>query len=150
VGISHECDYPASITDRPRLTAPKVNLHGNSRAIDQEVRALVRDGLSVYRIDTERLRALQPDLIVTQDQCEVCAVPYSEVLAAAHAVLGPQVHVLSLQPTLLQDIWEDIRRVGAATGRTQQADELLQGLFERVNTLVAETIHTTVAARGHH
>ena len=140
VGISHECDYPASITDRPRLTVPKINPHGDSRTIDQEVRALVRDGLSVYRIDTDRLRTLQPDLIVTQDQCEVCAVPYSEVLAAAHEVLGPQVQVLSLQPTLLQDIWEDIRRVGAATGRTQQADRLLEALFERVNALVAETI----------
>ncbi len=140
VGVSHECDYPVSIRDRPRLTAPKINIHGDSGTIDQEVRALVRDGLSVYRIDTDRLRSLQPDVIVTQDQCEVCAVPYAEVVQAAHRVLGSQVDVVSLQPNLLQDIWADIRTVGKALGCVGKADALLGALFERVNTIVAETI----------
>ncbi len=140
VGISHECDYPPEITDRPRLTAPKINIHADSRTIDQEVRALVRDGLSIYRIDTEALRALQPDLIVTQDQCEVCAVSYGEVVAAARQVLGPHVEILSLRPLLLQDIWEDIRRVGEATGRLRQADTLLEQLFDRVKALTAQSM----------
>jgi len=140
VGISHECDYPERITDRPHLTAPKINVHGDSHAIDQEVRALVRDGLSVYRIDTDQLRTLQPDLIVTQDQCEVCAVSYAEVVAVTQQVLGVDVEVLSLHPNLLQDIWADIRSVGKAAGRLSEADMLLDELFARVNTIVAETI----------
>jgi iron complex transport system substrate-binding protein len=140
VGVSHECDYPPSIVDRPRLTAPKINVHADSRTIDQEVRTLVRHGLSVYQIDTELLRTVQPDLIVTQDQCEVCAVSYAEVLEATRRVLGAQVEVLSLRPTLLQDIWDDIHLVGQATGHTHQADALLAGLFERVNTILAESI----------
>ncbi|GIX47975.1 MAG: cobalamin-binding protein [Candidatus Tectimicrobiota bacterium] len=140
VGISHECDYPPEITDRPRLTAPKINPHADSRTIDRDVRALVREGLSVYRLDSERLRALQPDLIVTQDQCQVCAVTYDEVMAAARQVLGAHVQVLSLRPVLLQDIWDDIARVGEATGRQRQAAALLEGLFERVKALVAQTM----------
>ena len=139
VGISHECDYPSSITHHPRLTAPKINIHASSREIDQEVRALVRHGLSVYQIDTDLLRTLQPDLIITQDQCEVCAVSYAEVVEATRQVLGPHVEVLSLRPTLLQDIWDDIRRVGEATGHVRQADVLLDALFARVKTLMAET-----------
>jgi iron complex transport system substrate-binding protein len=139
VGVSHECDYPQDIVDRPRLTAPKINVQADSRTIDQEVRALVQNGLGVYDIDTELLRALRPDLIVTQDQCDVCAVSYAEVLDATRQVLGEHVEVVSLHPRLLQDIWDDIRRVGAATGRTSQADALLDELFTRVKALLVES-----------
>ncbi len=140
VGVSHECDYPVRIQDRPRLTAAKINVNSDGRTIDQDVRALVQDGLSVYRIEVEELQALQPDLIVTQDQCEVCAVSYAEVVSVTQEVLGADVEVLSLSPNLLQDIWSDIRNVGKATGHLSAADELLEDLFGRVNTLVAETI----------
>ena len=140
VGVSHECDYPERIQDRPPLTAAKINVRGDSRTIDQEVRALVQDGLSVYRIEIDELKALQPDLIVTQDQCDVCAVSYAEVVSVTREVLGTDVEVLSLSPNLLQDIWSDIRSVGKATGRLAAADELLEDLFDRVNTIVAETI----------
>jgi iron complex transport system substrate-binding protein len=139
VGVSHECDYPPDILHRPRLTTPKINVHTDSRTIDQEVRALVRNGLGVYHIDIELLQALQPDLIVTQDQCDVCAVSYAEVLDATRQVLGGHVEVLSLHPRLLQDIWDDIRRVGEATGRMSQADILLDELFTRVKALLAES-----------
>jgi iron complex transport system substrate-binding protein len=140
VGVSHECDYPASIADRPRLTAANIHIRAESQTIDREVRALVRDGLSIYRIDTEQLRLLQPDVIITQDQCEVCAVPYAEVVAAVRQVLDKDTQVVSLQPTLLQDIWADIRTVGRATERLPQADALLETLFERVQIVMAETI----------
>ncbi len=140
VGISHECDYPESIADRPRLTAPKIDTHGESAAIDGAVRALVQEGLSVYRIDTEQLRTLTPDVIITQDQCEVCAVSYAEVLQAVQASCGPHVEVVSLSPNLLHDIWADIRSVGRATGRLQEADAVLATCFERINDMIAETI----------
>lgn len=126
VGISHACDYPEAIADRPRLTAPKIDVHGGSGAINQAVSALVREGLSVYRIDTAQLQALAPDVIVTWDACEVCAASDAEVV--------------SLKPNLLHDIWADIRSVGRATGRLQEADALLATCFERVNEIIAETI----------
>lgn len=140
VGISHECDYPPGITDRPRLTAPKLEVRAGSRRIDREVRDLVRRGLSIYTIDTELLRSLQPELIITQDQCEVCAVPYSEVVTAVRRVLGREVEVLSLRPNLLQDIWDDIRRVGEATGRQPEAEAVLEDLFARTKQLVTESM----------
>ncbi|MDH3604442.1 MAG: ABC transporter substrate-binding protein, partial [Candidatus Tectomicrobia bacterium] len=91
-------------------------------------------------IDTDLLRTLQPDLIVTQDQCEVCAVSYAEVVEVTQQILGADVEVLSLNPNLLQDIWADIRSVGKAVERLSEADELLDELFARVSTIVAETI----------
>jgi iron complex transport system substrate-binding protein len=139
VGISHACDYPASIANRPRLTTPKINVHADSHRIDQEVRARLGEGLSIYDIDTDQLHLLQPDLIITQDQCEVCAVPYDEVIKATQHILGAHVEVLSLHPTMLHDIWSDIRRIGAATGHTSQADHLLDILFDRVKAILNES-----------
>lgn len=140
VGISHECDYPESIADRPRLTAPKIDPHSGSAAIDKAVRALAQEGLSVYHIDTAQLRTLAPNVIVTQDACEVCAVSYTEVVQAVQTAGGPDVDVVSLSPNLLQDIWSDIRSVGRATGRLTEADAVLAICFERVNEIIAETI----------
>jgi hypothetical protein len=96
--------------------------------------------LSVHRLDLDPLRALQPDLIVTQDRAAVCGVSYAEMLEAARLVLGRHVEVLPLHPTLLQDIWDDIYRVGEATQQQRQAATLLEALFARVSTIVAESI----------
>ena len=82
VGVSHECDFPPEIVGRPVLTEPKLDPRGSSAEIDAAVRRLVRDGLSVYRIRADALRAARPDLIVTQEQCEVCAVSLKDVQAA--------------------------------------------------------------------
>ena len=101
---------------------------------------MVQAGLSIYRPDVDLLRALQPDLIVTQDRAAVCGISYTELLEATRRVLGRHVEVLSLHPTLLQDIWDDIHRVGEATQRQRQAMTLLEELFSRVNTVVAESI----------
>ena len=142
VGVSHECDYPADVLGLPILTAPKLNPHGSSATIDARVRAVVQEGLSVYRINTEVLRQLQPDLIVTQDQCEVCAVSLPEVEEAVRCFLTPGVHVVSLKPQRLSDIWEDIRRVGQATGQEATAEEVVKGLKRRVWKLEQKTRHT--------
>jgi iron complex transport system substrate-binding protein len=140
VGISHACDYPPEIMERPRLTTPNSPLPANSQGTERDVRTLIRQRLSRYQVDTDLLQRLRPDLIITQDQCEVCAGPYTAVVQAVQQVLGTQVEVVSLQPTLLQDVWEDIHRIGAATGRLQHAQALLEQLFARVNAIVAESI----------
>jgi iron complex transport system substrate-binding protein len=139
VGIAHACDYPPGVTSLPRLTIPSSSKSGEGQASDREA-AVVQAGMSVYRLDVELLRTLQPDLIVTQDQTAVCGISYAEMLEAARHVLGRHVEVLSLHPTLLQDIWDDIHRVGAATQQQRQAATLLEELFARVNTVVAESI----------
>ncbi|MSQ48343.1 MAG: cobalamin-binding protein [Deltaproteobacteria bacterium] len=141
VGVSHECDYPADVTGLPRLTEPKLNPHGFSGEIDARVRELVQEGLGVYRIKTDALQSLQPDLIVTQDQCEVCAVSLPEVEEAVRCFLTPAVKVLSLKPQRLGDIWEDIRQVARATGREDAAEEVLRGLKHRLWKLEQQTRH---------
>jgi iron complex transport system substrate-binding protein len=104
------------------------------------MRALLQEGLNLYCIDTEQLLALAPDVIVTQAHGEGCAVSTAKVVQAVQASCGPHVEVVSLSPNLLQDIWADIRSVGRATGRLQEADALLATCFERVNEIIAETI----------
>jgi iron complex transport system substrate-binding protein len=132
VGVSHECDYPLSVLGRPVLTEPKINAGQSSAAIDRDVRKLVRDGLSVYRIKTDVLENLRPDLIITQDQCEVCAVSFPEVERAVRASLGEEVDILSLRPSELEDVLGDIERVAAAGGRSNEGAALLDRMRARL------------------
>jgi iron complex transport system substrate-binding protein len=125
----------------PSLTEPKLDPRGSSATIDARVRTLVQEGLSVYRLDTEALRQLQPDLIVTQDQCEVCAVAFPEVEEAVRCFLTPEVQVVSLKPQRIGDIWEDIRHVAQATGREPIAEQLLKGLKQRLWRVEQRTRH---------
>jgi iron complex transport system substrate-binding protein len=141
VGVSHECDYPAEVVGLPVLTEPKLDPSGTSRAIDDRVRQLVQDGLSVYRLKTDRLRDLQPDLIVTQDQCEVCAVSVSEVERAVQSLLASDVALVSLSPQRLGDIWYDMQSLAQALGQDEQAEDLLRTLKKRVWKVEQRTRH---------
>lgn len=137
VAVSHECDYPPSVERLPRLTEPKFDVSGSSGEIDRRVKQVLRDGLAVYRVDAERLKALQPDVIVTQDQCEVCAVSLADVERAVCDWTGSDVRVVSLRPDALADVWSDIRRVGSALGREEAGEDLVSGLRARM-TEIAE------------
>jgi iron complex transport system substrate-binding protein len=141
IGVSHECDYPADVVGLPVLTAPKLDPRGASAAIDARVRALVQEGLSVYRINTDVLQTLRPDVIVTQDQCEVCAVSLPEVEEAVRCFLTPEVAVVSLKPQRLSDIWDDIARVAQATQQEAVAEKVVIGLKERLSRLEQKTRH---------
>ena len=139
MGISYACDYPPGVASLARLTAPSSGNAGEGPGPDREM-AVVQAGLSVYHLDLDLLCSLQPDLIVTEDRAAVCGVSYAEMLEATRRLLGAHVEVLSLHPTLLQDIWDDIYRLGEVTAQQRQAATLLEGLFARVNTIVAESI----------
>ena len=139
VGVSHECDYPADVVGLPVLTEPKLDPCGTSGDIDTRVQEIVREGLSVYRLNTDALQDLKPDVIVTQDQCEVCAVSLPDVEDAVQCFLTPDVKVVSLNPEKLSDIWRDIRNVAAATGQQDAADALIRGLEARLRRLEEKT-----------
>ncbi|HSH43201.1 MAG TPA: ABC transporter substrate-binding protein, partial [Arenicellales bacterium] len=109
----------------------RLSMDGLSVKIHESVTALAENALSIYQVDVERLRALRPDLIITQDLCEVCAVSYQDVCAAAGELAGAA--VLSLHPARLQDIYDDIRRIGEAVGHEPQAGRLVETLMARVN-----------------
>ena len=116
VGRSHECDFPPAVARLPALTAAKLDVKGSSAEIDARVRQIVRDGLAVYSVDAEALRALQPDVILTQDHCDVCAVSLADVEAATCAWTGRPVAIVSLRPDCLADVYADIGRVADALG----------------------------------
>jgi len=139
VAVSHECDHPADVAGLPVVTRAKIDVKRTSREIDTDIRALLRQGLGVYDIDTERLEQLAPDLIVTQDQCDVCAVSYDDVLAAVRKLTGTTVEIVSLRPSHLADVWDDIRRVGAAAGVSQRAHDLANHLGDRLVALGRRT-----------
>ena len=141
VGVSHECDYPADVVGLPALTEPKLDPHGTSGDIDLRVREIVQEGLSIYRLKTDALQELQPDVIVTQDQCEVCAVSLSEVESAVRSFLTLDVSVVSLRPGKLSDIWADIRNVAEATGQQKNAEKLIRNLQGRLQKVKEKTRH---------
>jgi len=138
VGRSHECDYPPEVSRVPSLTSARIGKPGaDSAAIDRDIRRILRDGLAVYDIDVEGLSRAAPDLIVTQDLCEVCAVSLSDVRAAARALANPAVEIVSLRPLRLADILGDIRRVGAALAREAEADAVVRDLEARIEAVRA-------------
>jgi iron complex transport system substrate-binding protein len=139
VGVSHECDFPPQARGKPVLTAPKIDAHVSSAEIDRQVNSLVSQGLSLYQIDERLLRELRPDLILTQDVCHVCAVPFSEVREATRRLLGTEADILSLSPRTLKNVFEDIGRVGSATGTEVAARGLVTSLEERLESLRVET-----------
>ncbi len=139
VGVSHECDYPADVVGLPIVTAPKIDVDGSSLAIHEGVTGLVREGLSVYRIHTELLGELAPDLIVTQDQCEVCAVSYGDVVAATRDLTGTKAEIVSLSPRRLRDVWRDVETVATAAGIVDRGEALSSELTGRMATLQRRT-----------
>ncbi|MEO0456679.1 MAG: cobalamin-binding protein [Cyanobacteria bacterium P01_A01_bin.114] len=137
VGRSHECDYPASVETLPVCTLPRFNPKGSSREIHDRVTELLHSALSVYDIKTEVLKALQPTHIITQAQCEVCAVSLEDVERAVANLTGTHPKVISLQPKVLADVWDDLRHVAIAIDpdrgklRAQQVINQLQQRLQR-------------------
>ncbi|MGH7525236.1 MAG: ABC transporter substrate-binding protein [Gemmatimonadales bacterium] len=136
VGISHECDFPASVMHLPRVTATPIDPSASGAAIDAEVRRLRDAGRPVIAADAEQLRALAPDLIVTQGLCEVCAVADGEVHRLATTLDRPPA-ILSLTARTVPEIWQDIRAVARALDLESEADELIAGLDSRLARLRA-------------
>lgn len=138
VGISHECDFPAEVRDRRVLTRPRIDVGGSSRAIDAAVRAVVADALSIYAIDGDALADLAPDVIVTQDLCEVCAVSLDDVRRAVAALAHrSDVRIVSLRPTRLGDVLADVETVAAALDRGDDGRRVRRGLEARLAGLAA-------------
>lgn len=139
VGVSHECDYPADVVGLPVLTRAKLDASRPSVDIDRDVRSLLSGGLGIYAIDVDTLGRLKPDLIVTQDQCDVCAVSYGEVQAAVRALAHPGTTIVSLRPSRLDEVWRDIETVAEAAGVAERGRSVANALRERVALLTDRT-----------
>ena len=135
VGVTHECDYPRAAREKPVIVHSTFDPAAMaSGEIEAAVRASLEQGQGVYAVDVDALRRAGPDLIVTQDLCDVCALPASAVTAAIEG-LARKPQVICLKPERLADVLADIRRVGAATGRGIQAGHLAGELMDRITTV---------------
>ena len=135
VGRSHECDYPASVIDLPACSEAKFDPDGTSYEIDQRVKAVLQEAVSVYRVHGAVLDELEPDLLVTQSQCEVCAVSLADVEAAACELVKSQPEILSLAPNALADIWRDIGAVAKALAVEEKGAALVAALQARLDAI---------------
>ena len=140
VGISHECDYPPSIRNVPIMVEPMIPPHGLASAdIDKQVRQLVASGQRLYRLNDHLLRQAQPDLILSQDLCHVCAVTPDQ-LHDALCSMPRQPTVLTLNPSTVLDVIDDVVRIGDAAGRSAEGHRLAAHLRDRL-----ETVHTRLS-----
>lgn len=140
-GVTHECDFPPEASKKPALIRPRVDPKALPAELDRQVMNLVGRGESIYAVDADLLGSLSPDLIVTQDLCHVCAASPDD-LATALSRLSIQPRILSITPHSLGDVWNDIRRVGEATGRGDEAEALAAALEREVAAI------ESVAARA--
>jgi iron complex transport system substrate-binding protein len=137
VGVTHECDYPSSVEGKPQLTTSRISHQTMSSAeIHRAVRSQLDGHGCIYDLDEARLRSLAPDIILTQELCDVCAVSYRTVEQAARR-LDADVTIISLEPTTIADILANIITVGELTGRQSEADALVDGLRARLDALTA-------------
>ncbi len=135
VGRSHECDYPRGVRRLPVCTAPSLDPNASSRGIDDRVKDLVSNALSIYEVDAEMLRRLEPDLILTQDHCEVCAASVADVERALAAWTGKRPALVSVAPASLSEIFRSVRVVGQALAAEKRADGLIQAWTDRITEI---------------
>ncbi len=133
-GVTYKCDYPPQVRSKPVVVYTRLNPCSDPAEIDRQVNEAVQRGESLYRIDIEKLKEIQPDLIITQDLCHVCAAS-SDDLRTALALLPSSTRVISLNPHRLSDIWNNIVSVGEATGRQVEAASLAETLKQRVQNI---------------
>jgi len=135
VGRSHECDYPPAVLNLPICTRPAIPVSGSSAEIDRLVKQRVASAVSVYEVDAALIRQLRPTHIITQTQCEVCAVSLDDVERALQTETGMQTRIISLEPYALEDLWRDIRRIAAAFEDARRGEALVAILQDRMDVI---------------
>ena len=139
VGRSHECDFPPDVIGVPVCTTSRVDSSKSSAAIDLEVKHLLANAVSLYEVDVARIRELEPDLILTQAQCEVCAVSLAHVEEAVAGWAESRPRLLSLAPQRFAQVWDDIHAVAATLGVSEKGREVVRQLKHRVADVIERT-----------
>lgn len=148
VGVSHECDWPPEIDGLPRVTRTRIDAEATSDAIDRQVGERLTAGLPLYEIDEARLRRLEPDLILTQAQCEVCAVDLDEVRAAVERFPPERrPRVESFQPNSIEDVLLDMMRLGRAAEVESEARRAVERARDRIDRVESAAAEVPLAAR---
>jgi iron complex transport system substrate-binding protein len=140
VGRSHECDFPEAVAGLPVCTRPAISVSGDSREIDRLVKDRLREAVSVYEVFSDVLERLQPTHIITQTQCEVCAVSLKDVEAALAAGISSNPRIVPLHPNALADVWDDIRRVAGALGIGGRGEAVVDELKGRMCSISRQAL----------
>lgn len=135
IGRSHECDFPESVKNLPVCSEANMPDDLSSTAIDLKVKEILSDALSVYTVKREIVKSLAPDVIITQDQCEACAVSLKEVEESLENYLAKSAHIISLQPNKLDDIFKDIQTISDALEVSETGNTLIEDLQERIDII---------------
>ena len=143
VGRSHECDFPPDIQSVPICTSARLDSSAPSSEINARIKSLLERALSIYEIDVTRLRELRPDLILTQAQCEVCAVSLADLEKALPQALAQRAKIVSVAPARMVDVWADIQTIADALQVTENGRALLWQLKNRVVDIITKTCMIT-------
>ena len=135
VGRSHECDYPPAVMTLPICTKPKFNVDGSSIEVDEKVKSILQNALSVYYINEDLLKELKPDIILTQSQCEVCAVSEKDVKSVVKNITGINPDIISVEPNSVKDIFKDIKIIAEALNVVDKGADLIDFMKNRIRTL---------------
>jgi iron complex transport system substrate-binding protein len=135
VGRSHECDYPPAVMTLPICTEPKFNVDGSSIEVDGQVKSILQNALSVYYVNEDLLKELKPDIILTQSQCEVCAVSEKDVKSVVKNITGINPDIISVEPNSVKDIFKDIKIIAEALNVVDKGADLIDFMKNRIRTL---------------
>ena len=135
VGRSHECDYPPEVMTLPICTKPKFNVDGSSIEVDGQVKSILQNALSVYYINEDLLKELKPDIILTQSQCEVCAVSEKDVKGVVKNITGINPDIISVEPNSVKDIFKNIKIIAEALNVVDKGADLIEFMKNRIRTL---------------
>lgn len=149
VGRSHECDFPLTVKNLPMCSEPNFDIQGSSYEVDARVKEALKTGRALYKVNSGKLKELSPDVIVTQDHCEVCAVSLEEVERIVCDVLPSQPKIVALKPDRLTDIWEGAQKIADAMGEsgkgqlfTLECQRRMEEIAVKARTAIS---HPTVA-----
>ena len=135
VGRSHECDYPPEVMNLPICTKPKFNIDGSSIEVDGQVKSILQNALSVYYINEDLLKKLKPDIILTQSQCEVCAVSETDVQSVVKNITGINPDIISVEPNSIKDIFSDIKIIAEVLNVVDRGADLIDFMKNRMRVL---------------
>ena len=144
VGISHECDYPKEILKLPKLTTSRIKTEQSSLKIDYDIKKILEKSLSVYEVKSDLLRKLDPDVIITQSQCSVCAVSLKDVEECLGKFINRKPLLIDLKPNTFNEVLKDINRVGVKLNKKLESHILVKKIKNEINKIKAKTSYSSI------
>ena len=144
VGVSHECDYPKEVLKLPKLTTSKIKTEQSSLIIDHDIKKILEQSLSVYEVKSNLLKKLDPDVIITQSQCSVCAVSLKDVEECLSKFINKKPLLIDLKPNTFEEVLEDINLVGKKLNKKVESNFLVKNIKNEINKIKVKTSNSKI------